>query len=300
MINLAPKPPRKLIWNIFIITIILLLNSGLHAQDSTKVTVEYVEEKTHIVIKNDGSEYIGVILEDDGREILINSERLGKIYIPKHEIKSITEVDKTKKMEDELYGEEFFSTRYFLTTNGLNQKKGDHYFLMNIFGPEIQFAVTDNLTIGGLTSWFGIPIVLSVKYSFQISENLYFGAGVLGGSLSWVDYTATGALPYGSLTFGNNANNVTFSGGYLFLQNERGSYQSPLYSFAGMLRIGKRASFIVDSFGFMENNYNFLLVMPGIRLGDNNKAFQFGFTQLYIDNQFVPFPIPTLGWFKRL
>lgn len=299
MITLTNKLFQKIICNIFIITIILLLGNNLNAQDSTKVNVEYVEQKKHLVIKNDGSEYTGVILEDDGREILIDSKRLGKIYIPKHEIKSITEVDKTKEMEEELYGEEFFSTRYFLTTNGLNQKKGDHYFLMNIFGPEIQFAVTDNLTIGGLTSWFGIPVVLSIKYSFQISENLYFGTGALGGSLSWVDYTATGILPYSSLTIGNNANNATFSGGYLFLQNERNSYQSPLYSFAGMLKIGKRASFIVDSFGFMENNYNFLLIMPGIRLGDNNRAFQFGFTQLYIDNEFVPFPIPTLGWFKR-
>jgi hypothetical protein len=39
--------------------------------------------------KNDGSEYIGKLLSDDGREILIVTEKLGKIYIPKSEINSI-------------------------------------------------------------------------------------------------------------------------------------------------------------------------------------------------------------------
>lgn len=295
MKNLA----KKIICTIFIFTIILPLSNTVKSQDSTKVTVEYVEDKTHVVVKNDGSEYTGVILEDNGREILLNTKNLGKVYFPKHEIKSITEVDKTKEIEEELYGEEFFSTRYFLTTNGLTQKKGEHYTLLSLYGPEVQFAVADNLTIGGLTTWFGIPIVLSVKYSFQLSDNLYFGAGVLGGSLSWVDYTANGALPYASLTLGNNANNITLSGGYLFLQNSADSYQSPLYSFAGMFKMGNRVSFIIDSFGFMENDYNFLFIMPGLRIGDNKRAFQIGLTQLYVDNQFIPFPLPTLGWFRR-
>lgn len=295
MINLA----QKISCNIFIVTTILLLGSNLHAQDSVSVNVEYVKEKTHVIVKNDGSKYTGIIIEDNGREILINTKSLGKIYIPKHEIKSVTEVDLIKEMEEDLFGEKFFSTRYFLTTNGLNQKKGDHYVLMSLFGPEIQFAISDNLTIGGLTSWFGIPIIVSLKYSFQLSENLYLGAGALGGSLSWVDFTATGTLPYGSLTFGDNANNITFSGGYMFLQNSTDSYQTPLYSLAGMFKMGQRVSFIVDSYGFFESDQNFLIIMPGIRIGNNSRAFQLGLTQIYVDNKFIPIPIPTLGWFRR-
>ncbi|MDT8412143.1 MAG: hypothetical protein RQ875_06775 [Vicingaceae bacterium] len=295
MKNLA----KKIICIIFIFTIILPLSNTLKSQDSTKVTVEYVEDKTHVIVKNDGSEYTGVILEDNGREILINTKSLGKVYIPKHEIKSIKKVDKNKLLEEELYGEEFFSTRYFLTTNGLSQKKGEHYSLLTLFGPEIQFAVADNLTIGGLTSWLGIPIILSLKYSFKVSDNIHFGTGVLGGSLSWVDFSATGVLPYGSLTFGNNANNFTISGGYLSLQNSSDTYQTPLYSFAAMFKVGQRTAFILDSYGFSESTHNFLIIMPGVRIGNNDKAFQFGLTQLYIDNQFAPFPLPTLGWFKR-
>jgi len=288
----------------FIIFISLhLIIGNAFGQDSTHIsTDEYVEEKNYKIVKNDGIEYVGTILQDDGREILINTANLGKIYIPKLDIKSITEIDQTKIIENEIYGEDFFSTRYFLTTNGLNQNKGEHYSLLSIYGPEVQFAVTDNLTIGGLTSWIGIPIVMSVKYSVQFSKNVYFGMGALGGSLSWVDFSATGALPYGAITFGNNSHNITFSGGYLFLQNSTDSYESPLYSVAGMFKFGDSVAFILDSFGFTDynnNNNNFLLVMPGLRFGSNDKAFQFGFTQLYVDNQFVPFPIPTVGWFKR-
>ena len=54
------------------------------AQDSTQT-----EQPKMTVIKNDGAVYTGVILSDDAREILIKSDQVGKLYIPKHMIKSI-------------------------------------------------------------------------------------------------------------------------------------------------------------------------------------------------------------------
>lgn len=52
----------------------------LSAQDKT------VESK---ITKNDGAVYIGVILSDDEKGVLLETNNLGKILIPKHEIKSI-------------------------------------------------------------------------------------------------------------------------------------------------------------------------------------------------------------------
>jgi hypothetical protein len=48
-------------------------------QDTTRQKV--------IVIKNDGSTYSGVILSRNEREILIDTETLGRIYIPLYEIR---------------------------------------------------------------------------------------------------------------------------------------------------------------------------------------------------------------------
>ena len=43
----------------------------------------------YVVIRNNGIEYVGLLLSDDGREVLIMTQTLGKVYIPKSEIKSI-------------------------------------------------------------------------------------------------------------------------------------------------------------------------------------------------------------------
>ncbi len=47
----------------------------------------------YVVIKNDGTEYFGEILEDNNREVLLKTMNLGEIYIPKHEIRSITKLE---------------------------------------------------------------------------------------------------------------------------------------------------------------------------------------------------------------
>ncbi len=37
-----------------------------------------VDTNTYVILKNDSNEYIGKILSDDGREVLINTDKLGK------------------------------------------------------------------------------------------------------------------------------------------------------------------------------------------------------------------------------
>ena len=294
------KTSNNQLFKFSLILIFFIIPTGVSfAQDTLKVKDEYVREKTYLVIKNDGTEFIGDILEDDGREILINTTRLGKLYIPKHEIKSISLIDQEEIFSKKLQEDDFFSSRYFITTNGFTQKKGNYYLLVHLFGPEVQFAITDNITVGGLTTWVGMPIVLTAKYSAELTENLHIGIGVLGGSLSWVNFEANGVLPYGAITVGNLKYNLTLSGGGIFVQDQNDSFQSALFSVAGMARLGEKVSFIVDSYGFKETKNNVYIVMPGIRIGSNKSAFQIGLTQLYYNNEFVPFPIPTLGWFKR-
>ena len=237
--------------NIITCVVFIFLVKVSVGQDTTSTKKsEYVASKIYRVLKNDGSEYIGEIIEDNGRELLLNSKSIGKIYIPKHEIKSINLIETKEIINDEYAPENIYSTRYFFTTNGLSMKKKSHYALLTPIGPEAHFALTDHFTIGGITSWLGIPLVLSAKTTVSLGENVHFAVGTLLGTLSWADYSARGALPYAALTFGNQYSNITFSGGGLFLKNEESSLESGLFSIAGLVRVGAKTTFVFDSFIF--------------------------------------------------
>ncbi|MFH0760339.1 MAG: hypothetical protein V2A67_02395 [Bacteroidota bacterium] len=225
----------------------------------------------HKVIKQNGVAFVGKILSQDARELLIETEDLGLVYIPKHEIREIVEI---KAGEIAITGG-LFSTRYFLTTNGFSIKKGDNYVQWNLFGPDFQFGVADNLSLGIMTSWVGMPIIGTAKYSFKINKDFCGGVGFLGGTGSWA-YPEYGLLlPFGFLTVGNRVNNLNFSAGYGALFQEKsettytilnvpaeGSTNSytyetntysngegrPLLSLAGMFRINNKFSFVFDTF----------------------------------------------------
>lgn len=159
-------------------------------QDSTKL---------FLVTKNDGIEFLGVILTSDAREVLIRTEKIGDVYVPKHEIKSIKEVN--PKFYSEFTGEELFATRYFITTNGLPIKKGENYIQWNVYGPDFQFGIADNFGVGVMTSWAAIPIIANAKYSIKLSEKTSMALGALAGTGSWALPDFGLALPFASFTF---------------------------------------------------------------------------------------------------
>ena len=270
------------------------------SQENSPDTVHRVK-RLSVVIKNDGAEYIGTILSQDDREILIETETIGRVIIPKHEIREIREVNDREMRHGVYVGDNIFSSRYFITTNGLSLKKGENYALINLYGPEAHFCLADNFTLGGLTSWIGVPIIASMKYSIPVTENLHFGLGVLAGTLSWYDLGSVGALGYASVTLGNNNNNITFSAGYAGITNgEDVSGSDPLFSLAGMLRLGKNVSLVGDSFIYA-GEQTIALIIPGLRFSRRERsAFQFGFAGLISSEESIPYPIPMVAWFLKI
>jgi hypothetical protein len=220
-------------------------------QDSTKI---------FLVTKNDGTEFLGEVLTSDAREVLIRTENIGDVYVPKHEIKSIKEVN--PKFYEEFSGEELFATRYFITTNGLPIKKGENYIQWNIYGPDFQFGIADNFGVGIMTSWAAIPIIANAKYSIKLGEKTSMALGALAGTGSWALPDFGLALPYASFTYGNRRNNINLSAGYgaIFYKEENynpitdTSFDEKfiegrvLLSIAGMAKINSKLSLVFDSF----------------------------------------------------
>ena len=254
--------------------LILLLPMGANAQtDTTKA------KKLSLITKNDGTEYIGEILSDDGREILIMTEKLGKIYIPKSSIQSIVAIESDSEIvHGEYRSTGPFTTRYAFTTNALPIKKGENYAIINLYGPEVHFAISDNFNLGVMSTWIASPFVLAAKYTFDTqSETFNVSLGTLFGTSGYLNnFRGFGGLHFINFTGGTREKNITFSAGYCYLQAgftwggglpDEGTYitqssyfdswaysngrrpmvHGPMASLAGMVQVGKKATFIFDS-----------------------------------------------------
>lgn len=255
---------------------------GIGSSFAQRPTPQQGDTNTYLITKTNGTEYIGKILSDDGREILIQTENLGKIYIPKSDVKSIVLIsDRKSIIRGEYHSSGPFTTRHAFTTNALPITKGENYTMLNLYGPEVHFAVTNHLNIGIMTTWLASPLVFATKYTIPTKNNkLNFSIGTLFGTSGYFNsFEGYGGLHFANVTYGDRKNNITFSAGYAYLSNINqkttnrmlvipGTYtstdgysffykykeystkillQGPIVSLAGIARVGTKASFIFDS-----------------------------------------------------
>ena len=210
------------------ISFLISFSSNIHGQ------VESIDSTLRLIEKNDGTKYIAIILSDDARELLIETETIGKIYILKSEVKRITLIENQDEIKNgELLEESPFSTRYAFTNNALPLKKGNHYAMANWYGPEVHFAVTDKLSIGVMTTWIGSPFVLVGKYSFPTSNpKVNFSIGTMLGSSSYLNsFQGFGGLHWATFTYGDRKKNISLSAGYGYVSpgTQRSIYTPGVY-----------------------------------------------------------------------
>ncbi len=329
---------------LYILVSVLMLSIIIPNQASGQqnALTENQDSKLFIITKQNGTKFIGEIITRDPREILLKTADLGNIYIPMHVIESIREIlpdDENPFIEDDI-----FATRYFITTNGLPIKKGENYILWNLFGPDFQFGVKDNLGVGIMTTWGAVPIIFTGKYSKDLGKNKSIAFGALAGTGSWILPEFGLLLPYTTFTLGDRKNNLSLSLGYglvFYTMEEYNSVANSFYdvnrsegrfliSFALNTKLSDKVSLVFDSFiappgpyqttletdyvyNNTTNNYeyvstevkerspSFALLIPGIRWQlERDKAFQFGFSGVSFDGEFVPVPIPMIQFFRRL
>lgn len=267
---------------IFFITINFCFNSQETPKDTSLRLVE----------KIDGTQYIAKILSDDGRELLIDTEAMGKIYIPKSQIKRIAIIEDTDEIVNGDWREESpFSTRYAFTNNALPIKAKNHYAMVNLFGPEIHFAVNDRLNIGVMTTWLASPFVFVGKYTIPTrNPKVNFSIASMLGTSGYIDgFQSFGGFHWGTFTYGDRKKNISFSGGYGYLsvsgnsslEDVPGTYTSiggqmpiiptqskaipsaPIFSVAGIFQLTSKASIFFDSmFGVVSpstsSDYNYV------------------------------------------
>jgi hypothetical protein len=266
--------------------------------------------KIYVLTQNDGTEITGKILKSDEREITVLLTDGRKIVIPQYVVKTITPTNTSDfNSLGQFVGEENFRTRYFLTTNGLPLKKGKNYVQWTLLGPDLQFSITDRLGAGVMTTWIGMPIIGTIKYTGNISKNVNYAIGTLIGSGTYIAPSFGGALPFGAITFGDGRSNLNLSAGYGAIWANGDVNGRPLLSLGGMTKVGKRVTLVLDSFFLLASastysssqNSTFGFVLPGVRIhSTDTRAFQIGFASIMSDNKFRPIPFPVVQWFRIL
>ena len=197
------------------ISFLMIVPSNMQAQ------VESTDSTLRLIEKNDGTKYIAKILSDDARELLIETETIGKIYIPKSEVKRITLIENQDEIKNgELREESPFSTRYAFTNNALPIKRNDHYAMVNLFGPEVHFAVNDRLNLGIMSTWIGSPLVAVGKYTIPTSnKKVNFSIASMLGTTGYLNgFQGFGGLHWGTFTYGDRKNNISLSAGFGYIR----------------------------------------------------------------------------------
>lgn len=256
-------------------TLLFFLPNNLLAQSEKQE--DSTQKKLVLVTTTDGIQRVGHIISDDGREILLQTKSLGKIYIPKANIQSIEPIKdgEVSSIDDEFEIVGPFTTRYIFTTNALPIKKKENYSMLNLYGPEVHFAVTDRLSLGVMTTWIGSPIAVAAKYSIPTkNKNINFGIGTIMGTSGYINsFNGFGGLHWGMVTFGNRRNNITLSGGLMYLggfgensyyqageyiveapamfqptlASENTLFTSPVLGIGGVMSLGSKTSLIIDA-----------------------------------------------------
>lgn len=248
-----------------------------------------------------GGEFVGKLLIDNEKVVVIQTKDRGKVEIPKYEIEKISKVSANEiSAKGEYIPDQVFATRYFISTNGLPIKKGESYALFNLWGPDVSFGVADNLSLGVMTTWLAIPIIATAKYSIALGGKNSMALGLLAGHTVWSG-NAGGVLPFAAYTYGTRKSNFTISGGYARVFAPGESAGSAIFSVAGMRHISKNISLVFDSWIMPDiDGTSFALLMPGLRFQSKNKnAFQFGFTGAIVDGETLPVPLPMVQWYRK-
>lgn len=237
---------KKQFIGIFIIIVLLdnLQCFGQNVPDSTRtVRIETI----------DGNVFVGFVVTEDSSALVIKTENLGEIKIPRNNIKSKTELKEVKKVGSKFWLPNPQSSRYFWAPNGYGLEKGSSYY-QNIWVLYNQFStgLSDNFSIGaGMLPLFlfgatATPFWIVPKLSIPVVENKFnVGTGAFLGTIIG-EQTGVFGLLYGTTTFGSRDKNLSLGLAYGFADGEW--MKVPIINVSCLVRTGPKGYFVSENY----------------------------------------------------
>lgn len=257
-------------------TILVFATSNVFGQ-KTNIDEPFDSTKTYKIELNDGSIFIGNILQKDSVYLVMITSSISKLEILISKIKTIEIVNELNLKNGIYWFPNPHATRYLYAPSAFNLKKGEGYYqntllILNSFN----LGITDNISIGGgleLISTFAAtdPIFfVTPKVGFKVSEKFHAGGGVL---FARIPGTALGTI-FGTVTYGSKDHNITSSLGWGFVDGEFS--QRPIITLSGMTRVSKRAALVSENWFVPIDGY-YGLFSYGVRFFGEKMAIDLAF-----------------------
>lgn len=230
-----------------VIIIILLMNLAVDGQDVPDTTITYkIETK-------DGNIFTGNIVSQDSATLVLKTEVLGEVRIPRAEIKSRTELRAVNVVNNQIWLPNPQSGRYFWAPNGYGlAKESSYYQNIWVLYNQFSFSVSENFTMGaGIMPLFLFagavtPVWVVPKISIPVvADKANIGVGAFLGTILGED-TETFGLLYETTTFGSRDKNFSIGFAYGFAAGEW--MARPILNFSTMIRTGPRGYFISENY----------------------------------------------------
>lgn len=275
----------------------------LVAQTDEYHRVSAPKDALYYVKKFDGTGFIGVIVKDDGNEIVLRTEKLGKVTIPKNLIDFVERIDeKDVRISKGHLITDDFAARYFHTNSSHSLKKEQGVTVWNLWGVELQYGITDKLDVGVSTTWVGIPVGLNAKYSFELSPGITGALGTRVYTGSWVSVSSGAIYPYGSVTFGRKHTHLTLNAGFLGAYGPQADGDRAwVFGLAGKAAVTPKVDAVVEVFTLpIINTFEpVYFILPAIRINNSHKkAFQIGFAGAVSGSEAIPVPFPFIQFLR--
>ncbi|NVO19019.1 MAG: hypothetical protein HXX13_04930 [Bacteroidetes bacterium] len=261
----------RIMFLFFLLSLLQEKGTCQQAEDSTKL---------YQLKAMDGNEYLGILQVEDSSGVSIKTAKLGLLFFPRSEIKSLVKIEPKRLINGKVWFENPQSSRYLWAPNGYGLHKGEGYY-QNIWVLYNQFSygITDNFSIGaGVLPLFFFssdvtPIWIIPKFSIPVVRDKFnVGVGILAARL--VGQNTGLGIVYGTGTLGNRDRNISLGMGYGYIDGSLAKL--PMWNLSFMYRVGMKGYLVSENYLFTGNNYSLALLSFGGRVFIKVVGLDFG------------------------
>jgi hypothetical protein len=259
-----------------IFVIVLLLSYNVACGQKEFINYKLDSSKTYMVKLRDGSEFLGNFLYKDSVSIVIRTESIPKIEIPRDKIRSIELIESSNIHHGRYWFQNPNATRYIFAPSAYNLKRGEGYYQNTyLFLNSFNIGITNNISVGGGIEFLSTFASLSAgdfqpifyitsKIGFKVVDKFHVGGGIMAVSIPGFglgNRNSAGAL-YGIGTYGSVDHNLTGGLSWGFINGDFST--RPIMTISGMTRISRRTALVTENWLIPGNGY-YGLYSYGIR-----------------------------------